>query len=195
MLFKPSQFSLPGLEFDLTKECVEFIVPTKHLSEQPAYSIAASSLKLNEDFEVKKDEELEKRSLTKVTELLKGFFDSRSCLNYHAKVLKCIGTIYAKCDRLLARNAFAVAPTAPRSLIRNEVTLRYTIGDPLMEMLCELKGLKVIHYPLLSPCPRSEASLVVCTTFVVITRFSLCTPPSEWYVCVFFTGHAGGISC
>ena len=46
-----------------------------------------------------------------------------------------------RCDRLRSSGGTATR----EEVIRNEATLRYTIGDPIMDMFCDMEGLKVIH--------------------------------------------------
>ena len=58
-------------------------------------------------------------------------------------VVKCCSRVYEKCDNLLVRRHQTYESRL--HAIVNESTLRYTIGDPVMEMICGLEGLKVIY--------------------------------------------------
>ena len=117
---------------------VTLYAPTKQLSEKGQHTVPASALKLGEDFsEVTDEDYLTTHFLAKAQEVLSDYKSS----NGDRMIAQAVSAVYERCDRLRASS-----DTATReALIRNEATLRYAIGDPILDMFCDMEGLQVIH--------------------------------------------------
>ena len=94
--------------------------------------------KLGEDFiEVTDEDYLKTQFIEKAKEVLSDYKSS----NGDRMISKTVCAVYERCDRLRSSGGTATR----EELIRNEATLRYAISDPIMDMFCDMEGLKVIH--------------------------------------------------
>ena len=136
--------TLPTVGFLKPKDCsfetndVTLYAPTKQLSGKGQHTVPASALKLGEDFiEVTDEDYLQTHFIEKAKEVLSDYKSS----NGDRMIAKAVSAVYERCDRLRSSGGTATR----EDLIRNEATLRYAIGDPIMDMFCDMEGLQVIH--------------------------------------------------
>ena len=117
---------------------LKVVGPTKKLSETRG-KLCASSLKTGEHFAHKKSDDVA-GVLSEVKKLMKSSLESmplRNCVDAVRSSAKCEWTIYDNSARLLCNE------TPHFKRIKNEAALRYVLGDPIMEMMCDSGGLKV----------------------------------------------------
>ena len=117
---------------------VTLYAPTKQLSGKGQHTVPASALKLGEDFsEVTDEDYLKTHFIEKAKEVLSDYKSSTGDL----MIGQAVCAVYARCERLRSSGGTATR----EDLIRNEATLRYAIGDPIMDMFCDMEGLQVLH--------------------------------------------------
>ena len=134
----PPQSLLEPEDFSFETKDVNLYAPTEKLSRKGQHTVPASSLKLGEDFiEVMDEDYLKTLFIEKAKEVLSDYRSS----NGDWMISKTVCAVYERCDRLRSSGTTVTR----EELIRNEATLRYAISDPIMDMFCDMEGLKVIH--------------------------------------------------
>ena len=114
------------------------IGPTSTLAETRD-AMPASSLKMEDHFSYKEDAggilNIFKENFKSQLERLEE--EQSNCEAVVRESAMCIAKIYSNCFRLLSSD------TCYSNRIKNEATLRFVLGDPIMVMICNAGNLKV----------------------------------------------------